>query len=872
MFVSKPLCWMNVTSIFIFCCGWPSVGITAAEEPSSNARTNGRPVYHGSDLGARLDPGTGSVLFKLFAPSATDVKVLLFDRHDQNRELGSKSLRKGNQGVWEVVFDPRDTHSSDRPLASLDGCFYQYEVEVRGKRARVLDPYARSMASFRGGSNGDVVGKAAIVNLDDRSQAGSITPGFSNGKIMSSRTDMIAYEIHVRDFTVGDGRIDPARRGTFLGFIRRIPHLKELGVTHVQLMPVNAFYGADEKIRHYQDKDSKNPNYSWGYDPHGFFSLDGWYASDPDDPYSRIREFRALVNKLHEAGIGVVIDIVYNHTARLDLLERIEPGYYHRKKGGTTPVSDPALESRNPMVRKLILDSMKHWVTQYGVDGFRLDLMAFLDNTTLRQARKDLGNEILLYGEAWNYTDLSPLEAPIKGILESYPNEIELATFNDMARNSYMGRIGVGGFVQGQLSSCPRVKSCVMGGLVGFENGGTFADIERTNDAIFAVHPAQVVQYVSSHDGLTIWDNINLTVSADERGRAQLAKQVAALLFTSQGRIFIDGGSEIARTKPAIREDPTFDRTVTSELVNEDPDLKSIRHFHENSYRSSDYTNMIRWGRKDNPTIKGLFEYYRGLIRMRRAIPAFRYSTPEMIRSGLRFIGEAPFEKLKPPVFSRFSQMESLIVKFVNAPKGSNYYLAGEIHGANPNPADVNPFKVAFNEKGEGAVRFEKGQIRRFLLAGCGTPECLDIRLVKTMGGWDGPPGAYFPMEYNSISPAAVGPDRTVTIDLGIPCHSPRGDERPQRPFIAYSLDNTLDPSALVASKMRYKKLIVVHNVSPNSLALKVDDLTQPERWRVILDGNSAGVEPILFSRTDVKISSNQIVVPPHSSAVIASE
>jgi pullulanase len=350
-------------------------------------------TYEGDDLGAVLrDDGT--VRFKLWTPPATEVVVHMFDPANSSREIGKKPLVRGDFGVWSIDVAPYEVG-----LNSLDAVFYQYEVTALGQTRIGLDPYAKSMADFNPASV-DVVGKAAILSPRRWSPRGFAEDSFENGAVMRSRADMVAYEIHVRDFTSDPSSgVEEPLRGTYAGFGKKIPYLKDLGVTHVQLLPVQNYYTVNEGDRAFRGADARNLNYNWGYDPHNYFTPEGWLSTNSTDPYRRVLELKDMVRQLHASGIGVIMDVVYNHTYNANVFENVCPGCYYRADDrgriSTFTGAGPSLESRRLMVRKLIVDSLKYFVDEYHVNGFRFDLMGFIDRGTMEKVRDILGPDVL---------------------------------------------------------------------------------------------------------------------------------------------------------------------------------------------------------------------------------------------------------------------------------------------------------------------------------------------------------------------------------------------------------------------------------------------------------------------------------------------
>ncbi len=323
-----------------------------------------RDLFFDGDAGLGAIYTTRSTIFRIFAPTASSVSLVLYDEASGDKGLAVQPLKAVSKGLWEVNVD-----------GDLRGRFYCYRLEGPDLDPKhdVLDPYAKN-----------------AVASSTRGLITEETPPPRPGPTVTSPTDMVIYEMHVRDFTVAaDSGV--RNQGLYLGFTERnthlpddgsvrtaLDHLTELGVTHVQLLPVQDF-----------DDDEAAPKYNWGYIPTAYFSPEGMYATNPDDD-SRVRELKALVDALHARGIGVIMDVVYNHTALNASFGSVVPGYYYRHlaDGSMADGSGCGNEFRTeaPMVRKVILDSLKFWVKEYGVDGFRFDLMALIDQETVRQS------------------------------------------------------------------------------------------------------------------------------------------------------------------------------------------------------------------------------------------------------------------------------------------------------------------------------------------------------------------------------------------------------------------------------------------------------------------------------------------------------
>ncbi len=825
--------------------------------------------YTGRDLGAVLEQGR--VAFKLWSPPATRVVLHLFDRSDSSRPLGQKPLVRGEKGVWEAQLAP-----GELGVADWDGCFYQYEVTAYGKTTRALDPYARSMAAFD--RHTDPIGKAAIVDpkkadpegfaADDFSNLGRRGPGRTFAR-MHNPADVVAYEVHVRDFTISsDSGVDEPLRGTYRGFVqpRPLAHLAALGVTHVQLMPVQAIHTVREADRTASlGNDPERPNYNWGYDPQNYFTPSGWFATDPHDPYCRVRELKELVKALHEQRIGVILDIVYNHVYDVLTFESVAPGCYFRLEGeglvSNRTGAGPSLETRRWQVRKLIVDSLRYLVEEFHVDGFRFDLMGFIDRDTMCAVRTELGDDVLLYGEAWDLTDLPGHEAVTKSNL---PDWARVGAFSDTTRDAYTGRLHARGFAQGLNREAPRVRAGVVGNVVAY---GSHLPLPEGRDERFARSPCETVNMLAVHDGFTLWDKLNLSVHGGSEDVARHARLALAMLFTSQGRVLLQGGDEMGRTKPRAMHDPSPDRAHTSPDVFEEEDVKGVRYFHENSYISPDYTNMFRWARLSREPFRSLADYTAGLVRMRRAFPAFRYESAEHVQAGVRFIGQpVQLPAARPETLGGFhslAELPSLTVVFLNGPAWKTCYVTGEVFpkGHEKNPRD-NPFRLRFDSFGEASIRFSREQIARFDLGAWGDPHSLRIKLVEEPGSWNTVGCAYSSTGSNTIPPEAVGKDLTLHVDLAAEDHL-AGSHGTRWSYLAYELDNTLG----ARKPITFDRLVVVHNADREPVTVESESIENPAEWGVILNGRQVNLEGATHG--GVVIGERRVTVPRKSSAVI---
>ncbi|WP_106765916.1 type I pullulanase [Paenibacillus faecalis] len=546
--------------------------------------------YDGSDLGLHYSPASSK--FRLWAPTASEAFVMLYE--DWNSPEGTKiPMQRDVKGTWIAHVE-----------GDMAGKFYTYVVRVGSQWNEAVDPYAKAV-----GVNGD---RAAIIDLanTDPERWTQDKPKFGNA------VDAIIYEAHIRDYTIHDGS-GVQNKGKYLGLTEKgtrgkdnivtgLDHLKNLGVTHVQLLP---FY--DYATESVDETRLHEPQYNWGYDPKNYNVPEGSYATDPYRPDVRIRELKQLIQTLHDEGIRVIMDVVYNHVydGYLVNFTKLVPGYYLRYtadgkfSNGSGCGNDTA--SERPMMRKFIIDSILHWVQEYHIDGFRFDLMGLMDIQTLNEIRKELDKidpSIMMIGEGWNMaTELAPDERANQLHAAKMPR---IAHFNDEFRDAVKGDI----FVyekKGFISSGKAFESLVMSGIAG---GIPYNDEINS----FAMEPDQTVNYVECHDNHTLWDKIVLSTEgeSDELRRA-MHRLASSMTLTSQGISFLHAGQEFYRTKGGD----------------------------ENSYKSGDEVNRLDWDQAAEH--KEGTQFIRQLIQIRKEHPAFRMTSADEIRKHL-FFEEAP--------------------------------------------------------------------------------------------------------------------------------------------------------------------------------------------------------------------------------------
>ncbi|MCX7655047.1 MAG: alpha-amylase family glycosyl hydrolase [Treponemataceae bacterium] len=557
-------------------------------------------------LGAIYDEKTKSVEFRLWSPFASAVKVRLFKQSLAEKADYTIDLTKDlKTGVWKGIFNTVDP----------DGFFYDYVISFGKKEVVALDPYARAMDAFVGTG----VGRGAIINPAKADPIGG-WEGYTD-VTLDKREDAIIYEISVRDFTVAPDSGVKNRPGSYLAFIEKIPYLKDLGVTHVQLMPVLNFYYTNELKTDYEATGRANDNnYNWGYDPHNYFTPEGWFASNPKDPYNRIIELKTLIKELHKAGIGVILDVVYNHTATTALFENLVPGYYYRRDARGAFISQSGcgndVASERYMASKLIQDSLYYWVNEYKVDGFRFDLMGLIDAKTILDGRKRIveripgKNDILFEGEGWKMYRGPKLEV----LDQNYMLKTnEVAVFNDEFRDILKGG-GLDDKRKAFVTGRPMNTKMIFENLAGRPLLNYKAD-----------DPGDSMNYVSAHDNLTLADNIAFNVGLDpaypaERAEiAARAKLAQFLVLTGQPIAFIHGGCERGRSKPK--------KNSTAEVIGP---------FVHNSYDASDDINQFIWNAPKE--YLAMAEWIKGLIHIRRHEEILRLGDAALVEKAMKQI------------------------------------------------------------------------------------------------------------------------------------------------------------------------------------------------------------------------------------------
>ena len=543
--------------------------------------------------------------FSLWAPTADSARVLLYEDGLEGLPYEVLEMKKNTaDGSWKAVAE-----------GDLAGRFYTFRVNVSG---RWLEETPGIFATAVG-VNGH---RAAIVDFrstDPEGWAEDCRPE------LRSFADAVVYEMHHRDFSIsGNSGISPEHRGKFLaltesgtrgprGVRTGVDHLVELGVTHVHILPSFDYASVDETRL-------EDNVYNWGYDPVNYNVPDGSYSTDPYDPACRIREFKEMVQALHKAGIRVVLDVVYNHVsdAASQAFERTVPGYFFRMREDGSFADGSACgnetASDREMMRRFMVESVCWWVEEYHIDGFRFDLMGIHDIETMnaiRAAVSGIDPSVLIYGEGW------AASAPLYdgSLLAMKANTWEMpgiAAFSDEMRDALRGPFSDNSKA-GFLGGVPDLEESVKFGVAGaVQHPGVDYSAVNYSDTCWASEPTQMISYISCHDDMCLRDRLTATLpGASEAELLRLDKLGQTVVFTSQGIPFIYAGEELFRTKQGVH----------------------------NSYNGPDAINAIDWSFKNR--YSDLYDYYRGLIALRKAHPAFRLGDADQVREHLEFL-DAP--------------------------------------------------------------------------------------------------------------------------------------------------------------------------------------------------------------------------------------
>jgi len=540
-------------------------------------------TYTGEDLGATWS--AEKTAFRLWAPTAASVKVSLYE----SGTAGTEDLLE----QIDMIPDVNGTWIAEKQ-GDLNGIYYTYLVEVGGKTVEACDPYARTT-----GVNGQ---RAMIIDLDSTDPEGwaEDTDPHAGKKI----TDAVIYELHVRDFSV-DESSGINHKGKFLGLIESgttnpegiptgLDHMKNLGITHVHLLPSYDYASVDESRL-------ETPQFNWGYDPLNYNVPEGSYSTDPYHGEVRVAEMKQMVKGLHDNGISVILDVVYNHVYNADAFcfNQIVPQYFSRVSdsgiysAGSGCGNDTA--SERSMVSKYIVDSVKFWAEEYHIDGFRFDLVGLIDTDTINKVIEEVHKthpNVIFYGEGWTMSTAVTKPGYTMTTQANSQAVPEFAFFSDTLRDCLRGSVfnnDERGYVAGIGGHTGTIASCFRGLPTWCKN------------------PTQTINYASCHDNMSLFDRLTQsTPDSSVEDRIRMNNLAAAITMTSQGVPFFQAGEEMLRSKPL--PDGSFDH---------------------NSYCSPDSVNSLKWNDLNDEAYQKVCRYYQGLIAFRKAHPALRMTSAE---------------------------------------------------------------------------------------------------------------------------------------------------------------------------------------------------------------------------------------------------
>jgi pullulanase len=539
-----------------------------------------------------------STVFKLWSPTADEVLLRLFKTGKDSVPMSTLELQKEKKGVWQAEV-----------IGDLNGTYYTFQVKVENNWLQETPGiYAQAV-----GVNGN---KAMVLDMPSTDPEGWST---DRGPKVNYANEAIIYELHIRDMTVHP-QSGSSMPGTYLGLAEEgtqgpedtttgIDHLKELGITHVHLLPT---------FDHYSIEETKldTPQFNWGYDPKNYNVPEGSFSSDPFHAEVRIKEFKQMVKSFHDNGIGVILDVVYNHTGKTEAsnFNQEVPGYYYRhwEDGSYADAAACGNEtaSERAMMQKFMLESVAYWTKEYHLDGFRFDLMGIHDIPTmnlLSEEIKKINPNAIIYGEGWTAKD-SPLPEAERALKKHVQQLPEIAAFSDDLRDGIKGSVFEDkstGFVSG----APNMEESIKFGIVGsIQHPEIDYGAVNYSDAPWTNEPWQAINYVSCHDNHTLFDKLKISVpDATDKERIAMDKLANAIVLTSQGTVFLHAGSEMLRTKNG----------------------------EHNSYNLPDSINQIDWNWKAKNKV--VFNYYKNLIALRKAHPAFRMNSANDVVEHLHF-------------------------------------------------------------------------------------------------------------------------------------------------------------------------------------------------------------------------------------------
>lgn len=602
-------------------------------------------TYTGDDLGATWTKE--ATTFRVWAPTAEAVKVKLYGSGSETSTnlLGTVDMKADKNGTWVATKE-----------GDLHGTFYTYEVTIDGDSTEACDPYAKAT-----GVNGK---RAMVINLDSTDPEGWDKDTNPNADLTIN--DAIIYELHIRDLGTDENSgiekvgkyLSLTEHGTTTpgGVKTGIDHIKELGITHLHILPMYDYGSINEM--------NSNGGFNWGYDPVNYNVPEGSYSTDPYDGAVRVNEVKQMVQSLHNDGISVIMDVVYNHVYSGDdfCFNKIVPGYFSRisatgtYSNGSGCGNDTA--SERAMVKKYIVDSVLYWTEEYHIDGFRFDLVGLIDTETINEVMEEVHKvrpDVIFYGEGWTMSTNVTKEGYDMTTQTNSQMVPGFAFFNDTLRDGLKGSVfenTATGYVSGALGHTSTIKECFYG------------------LARWCKTPSQTINYASCHDNNTLFDRLQESrKDASTEDLIKMNNLAAAIYMMSQGVPFMQAGEEMLRSK--VNEDGTFNH---------------------NSYNASDEVNSIKWGTLEDETYMDVVEYYKGLIAFRKAHGALRLTTAEDVAAHVTELTGLEDDVLGFEITGGVNgeTAESIIVVFnpnteatkVTLPEGNwNIYINGEDAG-----------------------------------------------------------------------------------------------------------------------------------------------------------------------------------------------
>jgi len=585
----------NIAAFVVFII---SLNVVTAQE----SRTS-YPFYSGKDLGLTYSPKAAT--FKIWAPTANAAKLNLYKSDLGGTAIRSINMNKGENGIWQITV-----------AENLKNSYYTFQVNIGNTWSEeVVDPYAKAC-----GTNGL---RAQVIDLKETNPVGWAQDKSPNFSVSNKQTDAVIYELHVRDASI-HASSGIKNKGKFLGLAEvgtknsagqstGLSHIKELGVTHVHLLPFYDYNSVDETKAAVQ--------YNWGYDPVNYNIPEGSYSTNPADGKVRIKELKELIKTMHSNGLRIIMDVVYNHTAltKNANFNILVPDYYYRKRadGSFSDASSCGNEtaSDNAMFQKFMIESVVYWVNEYHIDGFRFDLMGIHDIETMNLISDTLHKikpSIVLYGEGWTSSS-SPLPEEKRALKKNAAQLNGIAVFSDDMRDGIKGsvfNIDDRGFATGNIGNSESVKFGIV--AAGKHPQINYSKVNYSKEP-YTAGPAGLINYADCHDNNILWDKIALSFKeASVAERTKMHELAYAIVLTAQGASFLHAGTEFLRTKNGV----------------------------ENSFDKGDIVNGIDWDLKTKNNTS--YQFIKNLVQIRRAHPAFRLQTAAQIATHINFENSQP--------------------------------------------------------------------------------------------------------------------------------------------------------------------------------------------------------------------------------------